>query len=269
MEQKQKKEKTAEKNIHKNHRSRVREKFIKNGLVPFDEHEILEFLLFYSIPQANTNPIAHKLIDEFGSLKSVLDASPDRLGSVKGVGERTATLINLVSGIVHAYNKLSAGEMKTISNQEMAKEYVSKVLTGLTEECLFVICLSPKCEILGTKELKSNSTSFIDVQIRDITNFALKHNCNRIILAHNHPLGTAEPSNDDLYMTKRIFSSSVLNDIDIIDHIIYADNDIYSFAEDGKMKEIKEEVLNALKYSLSKDQVKRFSTSTQEYIIKR
>lgn len=268
MEEQQKSKKSKVTNPHKNHRKRVKTKFIQNGLMPFEEHEILELLLFYSIPQANTNPLAHKLIEEFGSLKNVLDATPERLATIKGVGENTATLINLVSGIVNAYNKLSAGQIRVINNQELAKEYVTKALTGLKEECLYMICLSPKCEVLGTKEMRSNSPSFVDVQIRDITNFALKHNCNRIILAHNHPQGTAKPSNDDIYMTKRIFSSSVLNDIDILDHIIYADSEVFSFAESGLMTDIKDEVLNALKYSLTHDQFRRFSTSTLEYVIK-
>ena len=255
-------------NIHENHRTRVKEKFENNGLNGFADHEVLELLLFYSIPQADTNPTAHKLINRFGSLKNVFDASMENLLSIDGVGKHTATLIKLIPEIMRFYNIDSARNITELSNQHLAKAFVSHLFKTSTVEEFYVICLNAKNEVMDMKEMGTGTGSRVDIQIRKITDYVIRNNCDRIIITHNHPQGEASPSNDDINMTKTLFNSCVLNDIDILDHIIYSPTDTYSFAEDGLMNTIKKYVLQIVKSNLNNEQYHKFSTSVPEYVIK-
>lgn len=254
-------------NVHINHRSRLKNKFIDNGFSTFLEHEMLELLLFFSIPQADTNPTAHRLIEKFGSLKGVFDAPIDTLMTIDGIGTNSAILIKLLPSLMHEYLKQENREQLFIENQLQAKSYVEKLFSGVSLESFYVICLNAKSEIVDTKEMNSGTASKVDVQIRQITDYILKQNCDRIIITHNHPTGEKEPSNDDIRMTQKLFNSCVLNDIDILDHIIYSPSGIYSFAENGLMNQIKQSILNMLKLTIDKDQFMKFSTSVKEYLI--
>lgn len=253
-------------NLHKNHRQRVRNKFINNGLKGFAEHEILEFLLFYAVPLRDTNPTAHRLINKYGSLSGVLGASYESLIATKGVGEQSATLIKLIPAIMQECNKL--GLAKTvIDNQKEAMEYIAGMFKGSSNELFYVICLNAQNQVLDVKEMSSGSPSRVDIKIRNITNYCLQQNCDRIIIAHNHPQSDPNPSNDDINMTQKLFNSSVLNDIDILDHIIVSPASCYSFAETGVMNQIKQEVLTLMKYNLDPSKIAKFSSSTANYVI--
>lgn len=258
---------TPTENLHKNHRKRIKTKFLQSGLDGFTEHEILELLLYFSIPQADTNPTAHRLINTFGSLSGVLEASYDNLTSVVGVGEQSATLIKLIPAIMSEFNK---NELKraVINNQKDAIKYLFNIFKGVTVEQFYVICINGKNEVISVKQMNTGSTNKVDVRIRSVTELCLKHNCNRIIIAHNHPESDAMPSVEDITMTERIFNSSVLNEIDIIDHIIISPHDSYSFAEAGVMQQIKHEIIELTKYNISKEAYNRMSSSTAKYVIK-
>lgn len=256
-------------NIHANHRSRVKDKFYENGLGTFADHEVLELLLFFSIPQADTNPTAHKLIKKFGSLKNVFDASIDNLLTIDGIGKNSALLIKLVPEIMHKYNLNSIKKRQSLENQIIAKEFISQIFKGVPNEQFYVVCLNAKSEVIDMKEMSKGTPNKVDVEIRKLTDYIIKHDCDRIIIAHNHPHGDPTPSNDDINMTQRIFNSCVLNDIDILDHVIYSPTGTYSFAEDGLMTTIKNTILDLLRFQINNDQYKKFSTSIQKYIIKK
>lgn len=254
-------------NIHKNHRKRVKDKFLQSGLSNFAEHEILELLLFYSIPQADTNPTAHRLINTFGSLAGVMEASYENLLSVKGVGEQSATLIKLLPAIMSEFNKHQL-QRAVINNQRDAMQYLMNIYKGVAVEQFYVICINAKNEVICVKQMNTGTASKVDVKIRSITELCLKQNCDRIIISHNHPQSDAQPSVDDITMTERIFNSSVLNEIDIIDHIIVSPTSCYSFAETGVMNQIKHEIIELTKYNISKEAYQRMSSSTANYVIK-
>lgn len=255
-------------NVHVNHRSRIKNKFIETGFNSFAEHEMLEMLLFFSIPQADTNPTAHRLIEKFGSLKGVFDANLDNLMTVDGVGSNSAILIKLFPALMREYNKQESRQMNALINNNSAKKYVENLFVGVPNEEFYVICLNAKSEVVDMKEMGSGTASKVDIQIRKITDYVIRQNCDRIIIAHNHPAGTSKPSDDDLRMTHKLFNSCVLNDIDILDHIIYSPSDTYSFAEKGTLGKIKQIILDMLKFNIDKEQFTRFSTSIQEYLIK-
>ena len=150
-------------NIHTNHRKRLKSKFVNSGLDGFAEHEILELMLFYSIPQADTNPLAHKLIDRFGSLKNVLDASIENLCTISGIAEHSAIMLKLFPAVMNVYNKQANKTIKQLSNQIIAMEYCTHLFKGIDHEEFYVICLNAKSEIIGVKKLSTGDASKVEV----------------------------------------------------------------------------------------------------------
>lgn len=258
---------TKEKNVHANHRHRVKQKFVKYGLTPFEEHEILEMLLFFSIPQVDTNPIAHDLIKEFGSLKEVLDAPIDRLKSVKGVGENSAILINFLSSMLSKYGQLKTKQKLVLSNQNIAKKYVASLFNGVSDEQFYVICINAKSEVIGFRELNKGSETKVDVDIRQLTNFVLQKKCDRIIIAHNHPNGNPFPSDSDIGMTRKICNSCILNDIELLDHIIYSPYGVISFAEEGFIDAINQNLVDVLRFATPRTELKSMKNNVTPYEI--
>ena len=252
-------------NIHKDHRKRVKQKFLKNGITAFEQHEVLEMLLFYAIPRMDTNRLAHELINKYGSFSGVFEASIQSLIEVPGVNYHTAILLKLIPAITNicATDKIKNGTY--ITSSFVAKKFVRSLFQGLDVENFFIICITANSRVIDTLRLTSNEVHKVDVPIRKVTNFILKNNCSRVILAHNHPNGSAKPSYEDISLTRKLINSCVLNDIDIIDHMIYTKHEVYGFAEHGDMSEIKEDVVRQLKESNSNIILHNFSTSVDPY----
>ncbi len=255
-------------NIHADHRLRIKKKFLENGLDAFADHEILELLLFYSIPQADTNPIAHKLINKFHSMSAIFGAPIDSLMEVDGIGEHTATLLKLIPSIWKESSRRFSYNGIIISNVKSTKAFVKTLFDGSDKEDFFIICVGTKNEILDVKKISSGTYSKVEVPIRSVTNYIFKQNCERIVIAHNHPQGKSLPSVEDISLTQKLFNSCVLNDIDILDHIIVSKDDEYSFAQNGEMDLIKQGVLKLLKYSEQSVAYQKFCASTDTYLLK-
>ena len=254
-------------NIHKDHRQRLKERFLSSRFDNFAEHEILEFLLFFSIPQGNTNPIAHKLLNRYHSLASVLDASYENLLTNDGIGSHSAILLKSIPALLNTYKTQKANQKSQLSNQLMAFEYASNLFFGSSVEEFYIICVDSNSVIIDTKRLTSESFNKVEVSLRDLTKFVLNHDCERIFIAHNHIHPPAEPSNDDILLTKNIFTSCILNDIQLVDHIIYSPAGSYSFVESGIMTEIKNNVMKLFDKSILDNVSRKFHSSLQEYTI--
>lgn len=230
--------------IHKDHRKRLKKKFKEYGTDSLAEHEILELMLFFGIPQGDTNPLAHALIKKYGSLQSVLDARYEDLTTCTGVGEHTAILLKLFPAVFGVYSEQKAKHYNQIVSSDIAIEYAKTLFSGMSNEAFYVICLNNKSAVKATKKIGLGSFNKVEIAIRDVTEFILKSNTDTIILAHNHPTGPAEPSDQDLILTHKLYSSCVLNDVDIVDHIIVAgDGNTYSFADHGLIKCIRDDVI--------------------------
>lgn len=258
--------KQANENPHADHRKRMKEKFIKHGLEPFSEHEKIEMLLYYAIPRADTNPIAHRLLKKFGSIRNIVNANIHQLSNVNGVGPNSAILIKLFYEFMREYNRQVANDFTTIGNQLIAKQYVEQIFKGVPNEEFYVICLSADSKIIDARSMSVGTAHRVDVTIRAVTDYVFKQNCERIIIAHNHPNNTSQPSDNDIRMTCKVFNSCILNDIDILDHIIYSDFGCYSFAESGLMTKLKQTVIEMLKFNLDPETVNRFTTSVSGYL---
>lgn len=224
-------------NIHKDHRNRLKIQFVNNGIDTLTDIQKLELLLFYSIPLKDTNPLAHKLINEFGSLTDVMSASFNDLIKVEGIKENTATLIKFFGSMLNYCSRPDKDD--TITSSRKAKEFASKYFNHVSVEQFYVFCLTKSNKVKKAFLINSGSISEVNVEIRNITEIALQTNCNRIIVAHNHPQGKGVMSGQDCRFTYSLLCSCILNNIDLIDHIIVGTDKTISLYEQGIMQKIK------------------------------
>lgn len=235
------------KNIHSGHRDRMKQIFEDNGLESFSQIEKLEFLLFFAIPQKDVNPLSHKLLNEFKTIDNVLAAPLHSLCKVPGIGKHTAMLIKTVFAFISEYGKSSLDS--NLSSTSSAKNFGINIYRGKTVEEFTVVCLTPQNKIINYKTIAKGQDSMVTVAIRDITAFALNCKCSRILLIHNHPNGTCEPSTEDLTFTKNVISNGVLNGLSVIDHIIVNNTQALSFEEKDIMKKLRKDAVLGLQFS--------------------
>ena len=223
--------------IHEGHRKRVRERFRSEGLEAFAPHEVLELLLFYGRARGDTNGLAHERLARFGSLRGVLEASAEQLAEVGGVGEETATLLSLAVPLFRRYQLCLCEERKRISSTREAEEWCAALLAGLRSERFYLISLSAGGRVLGSRLIAEGTLSEVPAYPRRCVEAALSHNAHSVLLCHNHPGGACSPSQADLDATRLM--QRLLRDIGIslLDHIIVADGDTYSFAGHGLLRE--------------------------------
>ena len=221
-------------NLHAGHRERVREKFVKSGLDGFADHEILELLLFYANPRGDTNPIAHELINRFGSVSAVLEASYDDLVTVKGIGDAAATLINLMPQLFRRYSQDKADAVRNISDMKSAADYLVPRFYGFAIERVGVLCLDAQGRIKNFVFASEGSLNLAHIDPRRIAQIALQNNAESIILAHNHPDGLAVPSRSDIETTKSLINALGLINIRVADHLIISDGESFSMASSPK-----------------------------------
>ena len=220
-------------NLHEGHRKRMKERFSKSGLDDFAPHNILELLLFYSIPRGDTNPVAHRLIDTFGSLSGVFDATPEELAKVDGVGENSAILISMIPQIARKYLEDKADTANIVGGCSDIGAFLLPKFVGRTNEALMMVSIDNKNKIISCSVVAEGTVDSAKVSRRKIMEEAMKVKATRVILAHNHPCGVAVPSSEDVVMTKEIGRLFAQVGIELVDHIIVANDDYVSMAASG------------------------------------
>lgn len=219
--------------IHAGHRQRLKERFLKEGLDNFTDIQVLELALFYCIPQKDTNPIAHALLDHFGSLSQVLEASPEELRKVKGIGENTATFLSLITQIGRFYLVDRVQRVEILTTIEQCGAYLLPRFFGRNVETVFLLCLDAKCKVLCCKEVGEGSVNSAGISVRRIVETALGANATSVVLAHNHPSGMALPSAEDIQTTRRVAAALAGVEVTLVDHIVVADDDYVSMVQSG------------------------------------
>lgn len=215
-------------NPHKKHRERMREQLIKKPLSSFYDHQKLEVLLFYSIPVKDTNPLAHALLDKFGSLSGVFDADYQDLRKVPGVGENTAVLIKLVQGMAAAYFDDKSSDGVLLNTIEKIVDFIRfKFLEKKTEEML-ILCLDGRMKLVHQEFIAKGTVNATAINKRLVAEIALRHGAVSVVLAHNHPGGLALPSPNDVDTTKSVLEALKLLGINLIDSFVVAPDDIVS-----------------------------------------
>lgn len=222
------------KNPHANHRARVRETFRKAGADAMPDHNLLELLLFYSIPRKDTNELAHRLIETFGSLNNVFDASYEQLLHIDGMGESSALLISMITSICRRYTQGNEKGKINLSEPAAAAEYMIKRYYGVKNEIIYMLCLDVNGNVITCSKIAEGIPNTVVFDRRNVVETAIRTNADKIILVHNHPGGVAVPSKNDLETTSEIKSLLRGIGVALADHIIIADNDYISLASVAK-----------------------------------
>ena len=222
--------------VHDGHRERLKERFRSEGLDGFTEVQVLELLLFYSVPRKDTNEIAHALLEKFGTLAQVLDANPADLEKVPGMGSNSALFLKLLSAAGRRYQISRTESASILRTVEQCGAYLQPRFFGRKHEAVFLLCMDAKCKVLACKQVGEGSVNSAGVPIRRIVETALSANATMVVLAHNHPSGLALPSADDIQTTKRLAVALDTVEITLIDHLVFSDDDYVSMAQSGYYK---------------------------------
>lgn len=219
--------------IHDGHRKRLRQRFLAEGLEHFTDVQILELLLFYCIARQDTNPIAHRLLERFGSLSQVLEAPVEELCKVEGVGENTAVYLRLITQAGRCYMKDRVSKTKVLPTLESCAEFLQPYFFGQNIETVYLLCLDAKCRLLCCRKLSEGNVNSTELSIRKIVETALAANASSVLLAHNHPGGIAIPSYADIRTTMNVASALKAVEVQFIDHLVICDDDYVSLMQSG------------------------------------
>lgn len=225
--------------IHTGHRARVKQEFLQNGFNDHTPpHKILEMLLFFCLPQGDTNPLAHELLNHFGSLAAVLDAPVEELVRFKGLTESNAVLLKLILPVARAYRISQQEAGFGFESPDAIGRFLLDRYLGETEERLSIISLNGMAQLLSFDYVASGDLTSVGVSTRQIIELVLKTGATCVIMAHNHPKGVALPSGADIAMTETVSSALKHIGVHLIDHIIIARDDYVSLAQSRQYKQL-------------------------------
>lgn len=223
--------------VHEGHRKRMHEKLASGGLVL--EHERLEMLLFNAYPRKNTNPIAHNLLNAFGSIRGVLEADIEELTAIEGVGESVALYLKCVAACVKPAYSADGAEI-FLKNYGDFKEFTSKRLRAKTEEVLEIYLLDKSGKVKYIFSRSNGDVHGVAVKREEISAVVASVKPYGILIAHNHLTGDSRPSEKDDKFTSEMCVLCNLSGIILFDHCIYAaDNNVFSYFSEGKIDELK------------------------------
>ncbi len=211
---------------HIGHRKRLDEKSKLLGFEFLEEHEQLEKLLFNVIPQGNTNPLAHQLLDRFGSLYGVLTAVPEELMKVPGVGHRVSQYLHDLFPLLGCVNRCMLQESEkqypSLKTPESQGLFAKSLFYGKLTECCYMISLNKKLQAYRFDKVSEGSIDETPFYLQEIIKLALRTNADSVLMTHNHPSGSLLPSQADLTATRELARGLDAVGIRLLDHIIVA-----------------------------------------------
>lgn len=219
-------------NEHTGHRKRLKKKFIENGLDVFEPHEALELYLFYAIPRKDTNPLAHRLLDKYGSIGAVCDAPIDELEREFGLSETAAVLLKLLPQMSRLYNESKMSYDKPIDLETVGDMFAAKFIGRTSEETALMLG-DAKGKMIYFDIIAKGSLTATEMPARKIVDLALRKNARTAFLGHNHPSGTALPSPGDLEATELLKDTLGAIGVELVDHFIVTSEDYVSLRESG------------------------------------
>lgn len=226
-----------EKPLHSGHRQRMMKRF-ETGAEQFQDHEILEVLLFNAIPRCNTNPIAHALINSFGSLAGVFQASVNELTLVQGVGKKTAEYIRCI-GLCYERIKPASDSLPQYFNPKDFCDYLEENYRDKTREVLELFCLDKQGRMFFRKQFTLGKSDRVEVDPREINKLLLIQKPHSVVAAHNHPRSFRFPSSTDDSFTKWLFMLCYMSNVQLADHVVIGTDGAYSYRAAGKLEKIK------------------------------
>lgn len=222
--------------MHEGHRRRMFDRLVNDSTLC--DHELLEILLFYALPRVNTNEIAHSLIDSFGSLSAVFDADMDQLMQVKGVGEKTARFLYVISLIMKRALPARPSGLPQSFSYDSFSMYISNRHHNDTFEFLEFYMVNQYGQLSFCKQFTSRSTDMVSIDPSEIVSFVNAFHPMEVIVVHNHPNESCLPSKADDLFTKKLFLYLDMCKVLLKDHFIVASHGVYSYLHEGKMANI-------------------------------
>lgn len=219
-----------------NYKKRMLDKFITSGIDVFDDHNVIELLLIFSSSKADCNETAHRLMNHFGTLAAVFDAPAEELLKIDGVNENGAALLKLIPQITRRYLVSKSDDAVMITSTTKAGKFLLPYFYGETKETFYMLCLDGKGKVLSCRRMFTGDINSASLNIRTIVSTAIYSGAAAVIVAHNHPSGFAIPSSDDVKTTRKIENALKTVDIVLVDHLVIADDDFVSFADNGYLK---------------------------------
>ncbi|MBQ6263915.1 MAG: RadC family protein [Clostridia bacterium] len=224
--------------MHENHRARVRERYFAGGFENMDDRAVLEMLLFYCIPRKDTNPVAKLLLDTFGSLSGVLEASPDDLRSLKGIGDNAAAFLTMLPQVCKRYMTGTLTEKSLwLDDSDSVSQFIKSSFLAEKNEKFMLLCFDGAGRLTNTSETQGEKGQVIP-DFTDLLDFSKRCRAKTVIIAHNHPDGVASPSRDDVTSTESLISAFKKNGIILADHFIAGVDGILSMRSTGRFNSL-------------------------------
>jgi len=219
--------------LHSGHRQRLKELCLAEGLDSFPPHQVLEVLLFYALPYRDTNELAHRLLQRFGSFAGVLNADYQDLLEVPGVGANTASLLTMMPEFFRRYQTDAGRDPVCLSDRERLLDYVLGLFIGCSHERFYLICLDTQNRVNQSALINEGTLDQVTIYPRLVVEAALRHKAKSVVLAHNHPGGAMRPTAADVQLTQHIAAVLTEIGITVLDHLIVCNGKYYSFQEKG------------------------------------
>lgn len=216
--------KPSSKSIHAGHRERLRERYDRSGMDDYADHEVLELLLTYAIPRGDVNRQAHALVERFGSVAGVLDALPEEICEVEGLGPNAARFLTMMPSVFRRYALGKVTTTRTMDTLAAIGEYLMALYTGITFERVYLLLFDNSMGLIDCVHLADGSVNCSNVTVRRIAELALFKHASGVVLAHNHPRGLAIPSGSDHQVTQTVESALETLGVPLLEHIIVTEN---------------------------------------------
>jgi len=219
------------------HRQRLRDRFLDRGLEGFSDAEIIELLLSFGTPRSDCKEPARAALKQFGSLAAVLEEPLAGLQEIKGIGPKNGFAVHFIQAVARRYLKDRLQGKRYLHSSTDVRDYLIHAMRGLKKEVLTAIYLDSSHAILDTETVAEGTINVNTVYPRELVKKALQQNAAAMIIAHNHPSGSLEPSAQDMQLTRTLSLLGSMMQIQLLDHIIIGDGS-FSFADNGLMTEI-------------------------------
>lgn len=217
----------------KDHRSRLRQRFDEGGADAIPDYELLELILFRSLPRQDVKPLAHRLLTQFGDFSRVISAAPERLLQVKGIGQAVISDLKVLEAAAQRMARAKVIQRHVISSWDALLDYCHTLMAHRSTEHFRILFLDRKNCLIADEEQARGTVDHVPVYPREVAKRALVLNASALILVHNHPSGDPSPSQGDIDMTHRIYQALSPLGIELHDHLIIGSATELSFRAEG------------------------------------
>ena len=224
------------------HRQRLRDKFLELGIESLSDLEIIELLLTFGTPRSDCKESARAALQEFGSLPAVLDAHPGQLQKIKGIGPKNIFALQFIQGAARRYLRQRIRGRTYVSSSRDVADYLVHAMRSLQHEVFMVVYLDATHAVIDSEIVSEGTVTVNTVYPREVVKAALACNASGLVIAHNHPSGSLQPSPQDEQLTRTLLLICSFMHITLLDHLIIGEGDNpYSFADHGLMASLRDE----------------------------